>query len=82
VTTADVVGTGPAGVTNGGIGNGVTAFQTKVVMVPVTVTMAGARGCTSPTQICAVSCLGGVGVINRSDKRALRSLVDDPSGIP
>jgi hypothetical protein len=58
----DAGGIGPAGATNGAIGNRVTAFQTKVPTVPVTVTvtMAGARGCTSPSQICAVSCLGGV----------------------
>jgi len=62
VTAADVVGTGPVGVTNGAIGNWVTAFQTKVATV--TVTMAGAQGCTSPSRICAASCLGGVGVIN------------------
>ena len=70
----DAVGTGPTGVTNGAIGSGVTAFQTKVV----TVTTAGARGGTPPTQICAVSCLGGVGVINRSHGPALPPLVDDP----
>src|SRR5262249_26354469 len=57
--------TGPAGATNGAIGSGVTAFRTKVVTVPGTVTMAGAQGCTSPIQIYAVSSLGGVGVIRR-----------------
>ena len=44
VTAVDPVGTGPAGATNGAIGRGVTAFQTKVV----TVTTAGARGGTIP----------------------------------
>jgi hypothetical protein len=61
---ADAVGTGPAGATNGAIGSGVTALQTKAATVPVTVTMAGARAGTSPIQICAVSSPGGVGVIH------------------
>ena len=64
MTTVDAVGTGPAGATNGAIGSGVTAFQTKAATVPVTVTMAGARAGTSPIQICAVSSPGGVGVIH------------------
>jgi len=54
---ADAVGTEPAGATNGAIGSGVTAFRTKVV----TVTMAGARGGTTPIQIGAMPFLGGVG---------------------
>ena len=70
----DAVCTGPTGATNGAIGSGVTAFQTKVV----TVTTAGARGGTPPTQIGAASSLGGVGVINRSHGRALPPLADDP----
>ena len=64
MTTVDAGGIGPAGATNGAIGNGVTAFLTKVVTVPVTVTMAGARAGTSPIQICAVYSPGGVGVIH------------------
>jgi hypothetical protein len=59
------VGTEPAGATNGAIGSGVSAFQTKVV----TVTTAGARGGTTPTQIGAVSSRVGVGAIN-SERRA------------
>ena len=70
---ADAVGTGRTGATNGAIGSGVIAFQTKVV----TVTTAGARGGTPPTQICAAFFLGGVGVINRGDRRALPPLADD-----
>ena len=50
------------------IGSGATAFQTKVVTVPVTVTMAGARGGTIRSQIGAPYSLAGVGVINRSDR--------------
>ena len=65
MTTVDAGGIGPAGATNGAIGSGVTAFQTKVVTVPGTVTMAGARAGTSPIQICAVSSPGGVRVIRR-----------------
>ena len=75
MTAVDTVGTGPVGATNGAIGSGVTAFQTKVATV--TVTMAGAQGCTSPSQICAASFLGGVGVINSSDRRAVPPLADD-----
>jgi hypothetical protein len=55
----------PAGATNGAIGSGVTAFQTKVVTVPAMVTTAGARGGIIPIQIGALSSLGGAGVINR-----------------
>jgi len=68
VTAVDGVGTGPTGATNGAIGSGATAFQTKVVTVPVTVTMAGARGGTIRSQIGALYSLAGVGVINRSDR--------------
>ena len=63
----DAVGTEPAGATNGAIGSGVTAFRTKVP------TAAGARGGIIRIQIGAVSSLGGVGVINRSAKRARSS---------
>ena len=65
MTAVDAVGTEPAGATNGAIGSGVSAFHTKVV----TVTTAGVRGGTTPTQIGAVSSRGGVGVI-RSEVRA------------
>ena len=61
----DVATTGPTGATNGAIGSGVIAFQTKVV----TVTTAAARGGTTPTQIGTVSSLTGVRVINKNDKR-------------
>ena len=60
----DVATTGPTGVTNGAIGSGVIAFQTKVVTVQVTVTMAGARGGTIRIQIGALYSLAGVGVIS------------------
>ena len=71
----DAVGTGPTGVTNGAIGSGVTAFQTKVV----TVTTAGARGGTIRIQIGAVYSLAGVGVISKNG-RALSRSPTIPSG--
>jgi hypothetical protein len=63
----DAVGTGHTGATNGAIGNGVIAFRMEVGS-----TVAGARGGTLPIQIGAQHDPGGVGVINRSDKRAIR----------
>jgi hypothetical protein len=72
VTGADAVGTGHTGATNGAIGSGVIAFRMKVVL-----TVAGVLDGTIPIQIGASHGLGGVGVINRSDKRALPPL-DDP----
>jgi hypothetical protein len=68
----DAVGTGPTGATNGAIGSGVTAFRMEVVSTAV-----GALDRTIRIQIGAQHDLGGVGVINRSDKRALPPL-DDP----
>jgi hypothetical protein len=73
----DAVGTGTAGATNRAIGSGVTAFQTKVVMD----TTAGARGGTIPTQIGAVSSLGGVGVIH-SERHARRTSPRQRSRVP
>ena len=67
----DAVGTGAAGATSGVIGSGVTASRTTVATVPVTVTMAGVRDCTYPSQIYAVSCLDGVGVIRRERRDRL-----------
>ena len=61
MTVVDVATTGPTGATNGAIGSGVIAFQTKVV----TVTTAGARAGIIPIPIGAVFSLGGAGVINR-----------------
>jgi hypothetical protein len=51
----------------------VTAFQTKVV----TVTTAGALDGTLLIPVGAQHGLGGVGVINRSDRRAVPPLADD-----
>jgi hypothetical protein len=66
VTAVDAVGTEPAGATNGAIGSGVSAFQTKVV----TVTTAGVRGGTTPTQIGACPPALGLGILIASDVRA------------
>ena len=74
----DAVGTGPTGATNGAIGSGVTAFQTKVV----TVTTAGALDGTPLIQIGAQHGLGGVGVIDSRDRRAVPPPGDDPKRRP
>jgi hypothetical protein len=71
VTAVDAVGIGPAGATNGAIGNGVTAFRTEVVL-----TSAMAQGGTIPTQPGAVFLSIGVGVTHI--KRRARDQEDGP----
>jgi len=71
MTVAVTAGIGPAGVTNGAICIGVTAFLMEVP------TGAGARGGTIPRHIGAVLPHHGVGVIHSVRMRARTSLVNE-----
>jgi hypothetical protein len=73
VTAADAAGIGSTGVTNGAIGMGVTAFQTKVVL-----TAATARDHTIRRRFGAAPLHPGVGVTHIERHRAEPSVADDP----
>ena len=68
----DGVGTRTAGATNRAIGIGATVFRTAVPATP------GPKVGAIPTQIGTRNRLGDVGVTNRSERRVLFSLANDP----
>ena len=75
MTAADAAGTATIGVTNGAIGEGVTAFQTKVVL---TAAMARGRTIRPPFGAALLHHGAGVGVTHIKRHRTKPSVADDP----